>query len=290
LSQARRPCNHAVTCEPVTPPSVCTGSLELVDILGVPVHAGTFEAALSEVSRWVEHRTRSYAIFRDVHGLMEAQRQPNVFAAHRSAGLVACDGVPLVWASRRAGVSHAERVYGPDFMRAFCTRATERGWSSFLFGGKAGVAEALSRRLRDRLPGLQIAGTLSPPFRAPTPAEDAEMVDKINASGADIVWVGLSTPKQELWMAQHVGRLEAPALLGVGAAFDFLSGGVRQAPRWVQQAGLEWSFRIAMDPRRLFMRYMRNNPAFIAAFVRRPPQRIAIREAMARAQGRLGHH
>jgi N-acetylglucosaminyldiphosphoundecaprenol N-acetyl-beta-D-mannosaminyltransferase len=115
------------------------------------------------------------------------------------------------------------------------------------------------------------------------------MVDKINASGADIVWVGLSTPKQELWMAQHVGRLEAPALLGVGAAFDFLSGGVRQAPRWVQQAGLEWSFRIAMDPRRLFMRYMRNNPAFIAAFVRRPPQRIAIREAMARPQGKQGH-
>jgi N-acetylglucosaminyldiphosphoundecaprenol N-acetyl-beta-D-mannosaminyltransferase len=273
----------------MTPTPFRTRSLELVDILGVPVHAGTLEAALGEVSRWVEHRGGSYAIFRDVHGLMEAQRRPDVFAAHQSAGLIACDGLPLVWASRRAGVRHAERVYGPDFMGAFCARATERGWSSFLFGGKPGVAEALSTRLRDRFPGLQIAGTLSPPFRAPTPAEDAEMIDMINASGADIVWVGLSTPKQELWMAQHVDRLDAPAILGVGAAFDFLSGGVRQAPRWVQQAGLEWAFRIAMEPRRLFVRYLRNNPAFIAGLVRRPPQRIAVREAMARAQGRLGH-
>lgn len=228
--------------------------------------------ALDEVSRWVKESDPSFAIFRDVHGVMESQRRPEVLAAHLRAGLVACDGTPLVWASRWAGVKGAERVYGPDFMLALCARAEANGWKSFFYGGKPGVAEQLALRLRTQFPDLQTVGEYSPPFRPLTPTEDAAVVDMIKDSGADLVWVGLSTPKQELWMADHVGRVGAAALLGVGAAFDFLTGEVRQAPRWIHRTGLEWVFRMAMEPSRLGRRYLRNNPAFVRAIISNPPR------------------
>jgi N-acetylglucosaminyldiphosphoundecaprenol N-acetyl-beta-D-mannosaminyltransferase len=242
-----------------------------VDVLGVPVSAGTMDDALDEVSRWVVDGDPSYGIFRDVHGVMESQRRPEVLDAHLKAGLVACDGTPLVWASRWAGVKSAQRVYGPDFVLAMCARAEDKGWKSFFYGGKPGVAEKLGARLQGDYPNLQVVGAYSPPFRALTPDEDAAVVEMIDASGADLVWVGLSTPKQELWMADHVGRLQAPALLGVGAAVDFLTGEVRQAPRWIHNTGLEWAFRMAMEPRRLGRRYLKNNPAFVRAILSNRP-------------------
>ena len=248
--------------------------LARVDVLGVPLSAGTMSNALDEVSRWVVDREPAFAIFRDVHGIMESQRRPEVLEAHRRAGLVACDGMPMVWASRWAGVRNAERVYGPDFMLALCARAEAEGWKSFFYGGKVGVAERLSIRLRGQFPGLCVVGEYSPPFRPLTSVEDAAVVEMIDDSGADLVWIGLSTPKQELWMAEHVGRLRAPALLGVGAAFDFLAGEVRQAPRWIRRSGFEWVFRAAMEPRRLGRRYLRNNPAFVRAVVRTPPRML----------------
>ena len=243
-----------------------------VSVLGVPMSAGTMDDALDEVTRWVTDGDPSFAIFRDVHGVMESQRRREVLDAHLRAGLVACDGTPLVWASRWAGVKNAQRVYGPDFVLAMCARAEDEGLKSFFYGGKPGVAEKLGFGLREKFPNLQIAGAYSPPFRPLTPAEDADVVAMIDASGADLVWVGLSTPKQELWMADHVGRLQAPALLGVGAAFDFLTGEVRQAPRWIHRTGLEWAFRMAMEPRRLGRRYLKNNPAFIRAILSSPPR------------------
>jgi N-acetylglucosaminyldiphosphoundecaprenol N-acetyl-beta-D-mannosaminyltransferase len=250
--------------EPDAPPRV--------DVLGVPMNAGTMEDALDEVTRWVIERDPSYAIFRDVHGIMAAQRDRDVLDAHLNAGLIACDGTPLVWASRWAGVKSAERVYGPDFVLAMCARAEDKGLKSFFYGGKPGVAEKLGATLQERYPNFQVAGAYSPPFRALTADEDAAIVQMIDDSGADLVWVGLSTPKQELWMNAHVGRLRAPALLGVGAAFDFLTGEVRQAPRWLHNAGLEWVFRMAMEPGRLGRRYLKNNPAFIRAIVANPPR------------------
>src|SRR5690606_1652526 len=150
-------------------------------------------------------------------------------------------------------------------------RAAERGWSSFLYGGKDGVPELLARKLAERIPGVTIAGAYSPPFRPLTEAEDAEIVDRINDSGAQLVWVGLSTPKPERWMAAHRDRLTAPALFGVGAAFDFHAGLVPQAPSWMQRRGLEWFYRLTKEPRRLWRRYLVNNPAYLRAMRRNPP-------------------
>jgi N-acetylglucosaminyldiphosphoundecaprenol N-acetyl-beta-D-mannosaminyltransferase len=148
-------------------------------------------------------------------------------------------------------------------MLACCTRSLETGASHYFFGGAPGIADRLAGRLSARFPGLKVAGTCSPPFRPLTPDEDAELIERIDAANPDIVWVGLSTPKQERWMAAHVGRLKAPALVGVGAAFDFHAGVKRQAPRWMQRNGLEWAFRLGTEPRRLWKRYLVNNPSFV---------------------------
>jgi N-acetylglucosaminyldiphosphoundecaprenol N-acetyl-beta-D-mannosaminyltransferase len=249
-----------------------------VDVLGVPLSAGTMANALDEVSRWVIDRTPAFAIFRDVHGIMESQRSPEVLEAHQRAGLVACDGMPMVWASHWAGVRGAERVCGPDFMLAMCARAEANGWKSFLYGGKPGIADRLAVHLRQRFPDLGIVGEYSPPFGRLTPTEGAEAERMIDDSGADLVWVGLSTPKQELWMTDHVGRLRAPALLGVGAAFDFFAEEVRRAPPWIRRTGFEWTFRALMEPRRLGRRYLRDNPAFVRAIIRRPPKVLDSRQ------------
>jgi N-acetylglucosaminyldiphosphoundecaprenol N-acetyl-beta-D-mannosaminyltransferase len=184
-----------------------------VGVLGVPVHAGSLTDAVDVVSTWIKDREPGYAVFRDVHGIMEARRRPDVLDAHEQAGLVACDGMPLVWAARRAGARDAERVCGHDFLMAFCARAEAEGWRSFLYGGKEGVPARVVEQLHAVFPELEIAGTYSPPFRPLTAAEDAGIIEMIDRSGADVVWVGLSTPKQELWMKEHVGRLAAPALL-----------------------------------------------------------------------------
>jgi N-acetylglucosaminyldiphosphoundecaprenol N-acetyl-beta-D-mannosaminyltransferase len=161
------------------------------------------------------------------------------------------------------GFRHVERVYGPDLMLAVCEHSAKRGYRHFFYGGAPGVTEKLAVQLRSRFPGLQVAGTYSPPFRPLTPEEDREVVERINSSQPDIVWVGIGAPKQERWMAEHVGRLCAPVLIGVGAAFDFHGGLKKQAPRWMQKSGLEWSFRLMSEPRRLWRRYLVNNPFFL---------------------------
>ena len=242
-----------------------TGGIDRVNILGVGVSAVDMAMALDEIERWIDAREPHYVCVTGVHGVMESQRDESLRAIHNRAGLVTPDGMPLVWLSRWKGRPHVSRVYGPDLMLAVCERSTERGWRHFLFGGAEGVPELLADRLRARFPGLQIVGTYSPPFRPLTPEEDADLVARITAAGPDFVWVGLSTPKQERWMSDHVGRLAAPVLLGVGAAFDFHAGLKAQAPRWMQRSGLEWLFRLATEPRRLWRRYCVNNPRFVWA-------------------------
>jgi len=242
-----------------------------VDVLGVGVSAVDMAQAVAEIRRWVEEGERRYVCVTGVHGVMESQRDPELRRIHNASGLTTPDGMPMVWAGRRAGAGHMARVYGPDLMLELCALSVERGWSSFFYGGAPGVPERLAERLAARFPGLRVAGCLSPPFRPLTPQEDEEVVRRIDASGADLVWVGLSTPKQERWMAAHVGRLRAPVLLGVGAAFDIHAGLLPQAPRWMQRSGLEWLYRLAREPRRLWRRYLGNNPRFLLAIVRRPP-------------------
>jgi N-acetylglucosaminyldiphosphoundecaprenol N-acetyl-beta-D-mannosaminyltransferase len=245
--------------------------LRRVDVLGVGVSTIDQGMALDEVTRWIEAGERHYVCVTGVHGVMESQRDPELKAIHNASGLTTPDGMPMVWAGRKAGAEWMDRVYGPDLMLNVLGRAAERGWSSFLYGGKDGVPELLARKLAERIPGVEIAGTYSPPFRPLTEAEDAEIVDRINDSGAQLVWVGLSTPKQERWMAAHRDRLNAPALFGVGAAFDFHAGLVPQAPSWMQRNGLEWFYRLTKEPRRLWRRYLVNNPAYLRAMRRNPP-------------------
>lgn len=228
--------------------------------------------AVDEITRWIDVREQSYVCVTGVHGVMEAQRDAELRAIHNRSGLTTPDGMPMVWAGRRAGATWMSRVYGPDLMLKVLERAAERGWRSFFYGGKEGVPELLAARVAERFPELIIAGTHSPPFRPLTSAEDREIVARINATGADIVWVGLSTPKQERWMAAHVGQLCAPALVGVGAAFDFHAGLIPQAPVWMQERGLEWFYRLANEPRRLWKRYLQNNPAFVAQILGNPPR------------------
>jgi N-acetylglucosaminyldiphosphoundecaprenol N-acetyl-beta-D-mannosaminyltransferase len=233
------------------------------NILGVGVSAIDMEMALCTIEGWIERRESYYICVTGVHGVMESQRDAEVRRIHNSAGLVTPDGMPLVWLSRLMGFRHVARVYGPDLLLAGCERSVKRGYRHFFYGGDSGVAEKLAVRLQCRLPGLQLAGTYSPPFRPLTAEEDRVVVERINAAQADIVWVGISTPKQEHWMAEHMGRLNAPVLVGVGAAFDIHAGIRRQAPRWVQRSGLEWLFRLTMEPRRLWRRSLVNNPWFL---------------------------
>jgi N-acetylglucosaminyldiphosphoundecaprenol N-acetyl-beta-D-mannosaminyltransferase len=246
-----------------------------VDVLGVEVSAVDPQSALDIVTGWVELRERQYLCVTGVHGVMESQRDEALRQIHNRSGLTVPDGMPLVWCAHQAGAEHVRRVYGPDLMLAVLERAAERGWSSYFYGGAPGVPEDLADAMSRRFPGLRVAGAESPPFRELTADESAQMVARINAAAPDLVWVGLSTPKQERWMSAYRAALDAPALFGVGAAFDFHTGRVRQAPAWMQQRGLEWAFRLGVEPRRLWRRYLRNNPAFVAAVLRRRPRLVA---------------
>ena len=234
-----------------------------VNVLGVGVSAITMADALATMDRWIATGVRRYVCVTGVHGVMESQADPSLRDIHNRAGLVTPDGMPLVWLSRLRGHQHVERVYGPDLMLACCEASIKKGYRHFLYGGGPGVAERLATRLHERFADLQIVGMWSPPFRDLTATEEEAMIDRIASSRPDIVWVGLSTPKQERWMARYVGRLPVPVLIGVGAAFDMHAGLKRQAPRWMQRSGLEWLFRLVTEPRRLWRRYLLNNPRFI---------------------------
>ncbi len=220
--------------------------------------------AVGEITRWIDEGDQHYVCVTGVHGVMESQDDPELLRVHNESGLTTPDGMPMVWCARWAGAKHVSRVYGPDLMLEMCARAVARGWTFYFYGGNEGVPELLGDRLRERFPGLAVAGAYSPPFRPLTPEEDEAIVDRINAASPDVVWVGLSTPKQERWVAEHLGRLNAPVLVAVGAAFDFHAGLVAQAPRWIQRSGLEWVFRLSQDPKRLWRRYLGNNPRFVA--------------------------
>jgi len=238
---------------------------ERYDVLGVRIYAIDPPGLLREVEGWISARARQYVCFTTVHGVMETltdQSLQHVF----NEGFAVPDGMPLVWLGQLRG-HWARRVYGPDVMLALCARAAEAGWPVFFLGGAEGVAERLAEALRRSCPGLRVAGAVGPPFRKPTPDEEQALVERLNASGAELVFVGLGCPKQEKWMADHRERLTAPALLGVGAAFDFHTGRMPQAPRWMMRAGLEWLYRLLQEPRRLWRRYLILNPLFLAHVV-----------------------
>jgi N-acetylglucosaminyldiphosphoundecaprenol N-acetyl-beta-D-mannosaminyltransferase len=237
--------------------------LNHVNVLGLDVTAATFKGAVDEVARWISAGERKYVCATGAHGVIESQTDEELRDIHNRAGMVTTDGMPLVWMCRALGAKHAERVYGPDLMRAVTAMSAERGFKQFYYGGDVGVADLLKEKLVSQHPKLQVAGTFTPPFRQLTSEEEERMIEEINAANPDIVWVGLSTPKQERWMATYRDRINAPVLIGVGAAFDFLSDRKSQAPLWMQRNGLEWLFRALSEPRRLGRRYAWIVPVFM---------------------------
>jgi N-acetylglucosaminyldiphosphoundecaprenol N-acetyl-beta-D-mannosaminyltransferase len=234
-----------------------------VNVLGVGVSPVDIPSAADTIERWIAQRRAAYVTVTGVHGVIESQDDAELRRIHNEAGMVVPDGMPLVWISRLQGYRRVDRVYGPDLMLEVCRRSLAAGYRHFLYGGAQGVPTLLARRLSDRFPGLDVVDTVSPPFRPPTEAEYDATAARIEATGADIVWVGLSTPKQERWMAAMVPRVRSAVFIGVGAAFDFHAGLKPQAPRWMQRGGLEWAFRLAVEPRRLWRRYLKNNPRFV---------------------------
>lgn len=250
-----------------------------VDVLGVGVSAVNMPMALDVVDQWIARGEHHYVCVTGVHGIMESQRDAHLREVHNRSGLTTPDGMPLVWAGRAAGVPHMDRVYGPDLMLALCEMANVRGFSSYFYGGRPGVADRLAQRLQQLNPGLRIAGTYAPPFRELSAAEDEYVVNLINQAQPHMVWVGLGTPKQELWMAAHTHKLNANALIGVGAAFDIHAGLSPQAPSWVQRSGLEWAFRLGHEPRRLWRRYLYSNPRFLVGVARKPPRLVPVTAA-----------
>jgi len=236
---------------------------ERTNILGVEVSAINMDMALDTIDRWIAKRHHNYICVTGVHGVIECQNDPQLRKIHNQAGLVTPDGMPLVWVSRLRNHRHVGRVYGPDLMTDVCTESVSKGYRHFLYGGADGVSERLADQLGQKFPGIRIVGAYSPPFRPLTPEEDEAIIQQINESKADIIWIGLSTPKQEYWMAAHLGRLDAPVMVGVGAAFDFLAGLKTQAPRWIQRGGFEWLYRLVTEPRRLWRRYLKIVPLFL---------------------------
>ncbi len=225
------------------------------NILGVHISAVNMDQALETIDGWLARRESNYVCVTPAHVVMDCHWNPRLRPLLNRSGLTTPDGMGIVWLLKWYGHRHVNRVYGADLMLAVCEQSLSLGRRHFFYGGAPGTAELLIERLKGRFPGLPAAGFYSPPFRPLTDSEDREIVEKINASNADIVWVGISSPKQEQWMADHLGKLRAPVLIGVGAAFDFLSGRKKQAPPWIQRAGLEWLFRLGSEPRRLWRRY-----------------------------------
>lgn len=227
-------------------------------IVGVGMSPTSYGEVAELCQDWIERDDRAthcIAVL-SVHPIMTAAFDPDYRAVLNNADVATPDGMPLVWALRSFGMRRQQRVYGPDLMLALCEQASKRGHRIFLYGGRDEVLDVLQQNLTARFPGLRIAGAYAPPFRPLTAEEDAAVVERIRTSDADIVFVGIGSPKQERWMMDHRDKLPGVVMLSVGAAFDFHAGRVRQAPGWMRRSGLEWFFRLLMEPRRLWKRYI----------------------------------
>ena len=234
------------------------------NVLGIGVHAVDLSSAVTTIASAVATRSKGYVCAIGVHGIMEAQRNAELRKVFSRALMVVPDGMPTVWMGRLQGLHRMQRVFGPDLMLAVIRDRALQGCSHFLYGGNNGVAEELRASLQRQFPSARIVGTYTPPFRPLNHTEASELQRTIDRLRPDIVWVGLSTPKQEKFMAEYLPHLNTTLMVGVGAAFDFHTGRLRDSPRWVKQIGLQWLHRLLQEPRRLWKRYLINNPAFLA--------------------------
>jgi N-acetylglucosaminyldiphosphoundecaprenol N-acetyl-beta-D-mannosaminyltransferase len=239
----------------VTPPRV--------NVLGIGVHSLNLRTAVTVLQGAIESQMKGYVCVTGVHGVSEAQTDPAFRSILNHAFLNTPDGMPMVWMGRMAGFREMDRVYGPDLLLEVCKASQWTRWKHFFYGGGPGTAEALASTLQSKYPRLQIVGTHTPPFRPLTPSEFEEFQKQIATSRPDIIWVGLSTPKQEIFMSSTIAKLDVPIMIGIGAAFDLISGRVKQSPRWIQRSGFEWLYRLIQEPSRLWKRYLKNNPLFV---------------------------
>ncbi len=273
-----RPEGSLLNPEPVaaTPPAT-------VNVLGVPLGLTDYEDTLDWIDAMAAADSRGYVCVCNVHAVMASAEDPALREALMNSSINVPDGQPLVWAMTALGHPLDDRVYGPELMARSCARSATSGQRLYLYGGRnQGALVQLALNLRQRYPGVKIVGGYSPPHRRLSDDERDAVVHEINASRADVVWVGIGVPKQEKWMAEMRPHLNSPVLIGVGAAFDFHAGLVPQAPSWMQKLGLEWAYRLAHEPRRLWRRYTRYNPRFVRQFGR---QLIAHRRHRQRETG-----
>jgi N-acetylglucosaminyldiphosphoundecaprenol N-acetyl-beta-D-mannosaminyltransferase len=233
------------------------------DVLGVRVSATNLEHACQCIERWITSQSRTYVCVAPVATIVDCQRDGDYLNVINQAGLVTPDGMPVVWLGQQRVGPEVQRTYGPDLMLEFCRYSATKGYRHFFYGGSEATNQILVDTLNQNFPGIQIAGSHAPGQLDVHEKEQADVVQQINAAGADVIWVGLGSPKQDFWMAEHRQDLQAPVLIGVGAAFDFIAGTKKQAPRWVQRSGLEWLFRLCQEPRRLWRRYLIGNSLFL---------------------------
>jgi N-acetylglucosaminyldiphosphoundecaprenol N-acetyl-beta-D-mannosaminyltransferase len=233
-----------------------------IPILGLSVSVVDMKLVLTKFVSWIETQQSNYVCVAPAHSLMECIKTPTLLPVFNDAGLITPDGIAVVWLMRLKGYKQVQRVYGPDLLLAACVHGLELGWRHYFLGGAPETNAKLIARLNAQYPGIKIAGAYSPPFRPLSQEEHSEMILKVNQSQADLVWVGLGSPRQEIWMHANRDKILAPVLVGVGAAFDFLSGAKPQAPRWIQRIGMEWLFRLLCEPKRLWPRY-RQYPLFV---------------------------
>lgn len=233
------------------------------NVLGVRVSSINMDRAAELSDDHIQSGGRGYVCVTGVHGVMEAQTDSEFRSILNRSFMTTPDGMPTVWVGRIQGHSGMARVYGPDFMLRMCELSLKKQYSHFFYGGNPGVAPKLAQTLSSRFPGLRIAGTYTPPFRPLNKAEETELVRLIDESRPHFLWVGLSTPKQERFMAKYIDRLNVQMMVGVGAAFDIHTGGIADAPAWMKSTGLQWLHRLVQEPRRLGKRYLVNNPKFI---------------------------
>lgn len=235
--------------------------IETYKVLGIPIAVTTLDTASATILSWAKDNQGRYVGVRDVASLMVMADDPTLLALSQEADMNVPDGMPLVWIGKSRGLP-VQRTCGPDLMELVCCNSPKTGLKHFFYGGKEGVADKLADVFRQRVPGIEIVGTYCPPFRTLSAEEDVQIIRQIKESGADVVWVGVSSPKQDIWMHDHVDALPQ-TLIGVGAAFDFHTGAVKRAPVWMQRFGLEWLHRLASEPKRLWRRYLVQAPKFV---------------------------
>ena len=249
--------------------------LQTICLLGVNVSRVNLDSAFRQIQEWVEHKYRTYVCVAPVSTLVDARRDAKYLLAVNGAGMVTPDGMPVVWLARWRGCKDVGRTYGPDLLLQTCNYGQHIGLRHFFYGGTQEALQQLQQKLHKIFPKMQIVGSYAPAFKPGVWQEDQKIIDRINSAGADIIWVGLGSPKQDFWMQLHRPLLDAPVIVGAGATFDFCSGAKPQAPPWMRPLGLEWFFRLCCEPRRLWKRYLIGNSLFLFYLIIDPFKKVS---------------